>query len=244
MSPATGVLPAEARKVRAAPSLLWCLAAGALIPWAFSVVLFGLSEFPQELATTQWGYRFGMPFVAVAGALAIASEISNGAVSYSVLATPARWRVLLSKAFVIAALSVPAGLAGSVGSWLIALGLQGDAGPGLSLTTVADVRMVLAAGAVYPVAAVIGVAVGALIGRPAPTVALLLLWPVLVETVLVGLPAVGESLEKVLPFRAAEQFVFDDIPQGFPPIWALMYMAVFAGVLLAGAVAHFDRQDL
>ncbi|WP_017615902.1 ABC transporter permease [Nocardiopsis salina] len=235
---------AESAKSLGSKAFLWCLAAGLLVPWLFSAVLFGLSEFPQELETSQWGYRFGMPFVGVAGVLMMTSELQSGSVAYSVLADPSRWRLMVSKAAVAAASAVPVGLAAGTVSWVIAVLLQGGDGPDLSLAGAEQYRIVLAATVLYPIAALIGIAVGTFLERSAPAMVLLLLWPILIENLIAGLPVIGEAVEVVLPFMAADQFVFDDDPEALSPGWALLYFAVFAGVLLAAAVFRFRHRDL
>lgn len=115
--------------VKARVSTVWValLVTALLVPWAFSAVLFGLSEFPQELPTTQWGYRFGILPIAALGALAISSELQSGSAAFTFTATPERWRPLSAKAVVLVLASIPVGLIAGGGSWLIAWLLQGMA---------------------------------------------------------------------------------------------------------------------
>lgn len=238
---ATHTLRAELVKARAAKMWFALLLTALLIPWAFSAVLFGLSEFPQELPTTQWGYRFGIIPIAALGALTISNELHTGSAAFTFSATPERWRPLAAKSAVLVLGSVPVGLIAGGGSWLIAWLLQGDGGPPLELATVDDYRMVFGVGIVYGIAAIIGLAVGALLGRPVLAVVLLLVWPVLIENVVAGLPVIGEWVEPVLPFMAADEFIFDDNSH---PYWSLLYFAVFAGVLVAVAALRLEKRDL
>ena len=229
--------------VKARVSTVWValLATALLVPWAFSAVLFGLSEFPQELPTTQWGYRFGILPIAALGALAISSELQSGSAAFTFTATPERWRPLTAKAVVLVLTSIPVGLMAGAGSWLIAWLLQGDGGPPLELVSVDDYRMVLGVGIVYGIAAVLGLGVGALLRRPVVAVVLLLVWPLLIENVAAGLPVIGERIALVLPFMAADEFIFGVDSH---PYWSLLYFAVFSGVLVTVAAVQLERRDL
>lgn len=236
------VTAAEVVKARTSRALGWLLVAGVGIPWAFAAVLFGLSEFPQHLSTSQWGYRFGMIPLAAAGVLSISGELQSGSVGLTLLAVPSRWRVLVSKAAVLIAAAVPVGLVAGAGSWLIAWYLQADRGPSLALSGAADYRVVLGAGGVYALTALVGLAIGTLIGRPVPAITVLLVWPILIENVLAGLPVIGEVLEPALPFMAADQFIFND--RAGDPLWSLTYFTAVTAGLLIIALLQFRRADL
>lgn len=234
-------LRSELVKVRVSTVWVALLATALLVPWVFSAVLFGLSEFPQELPTTQWGYRFGILPIAALGALSISSELQSGSAAFTFTATPERWRPLTAKAVVLVLTSIPVGLIAGGGSWLIAWLLQGDGGPPLELDSVDDYRMVLGVGVVYGIAAILGLAVGALLGRPVAAVVLLLVWPLLIENVAAGLPVVGERFALVLPFIAADEFISGVDSH---PYWSLLYFAVFSGVLVTVAAVQLERRDL
>jgi hypothetical protein len=103
--------------------------------------------------------------------------------------------------------------------------------------------------ALYAVlAAVLGVAVGALLRYTAGAVAVLLLWPLVVEPVLANLPDAGPAVGPYLPFVNA--FVFTDVPWLFPtyvmpwgPIGSLLYFAAVVGFLFVGATVVVNRRD-
>ena len=65
-------------------------------------------------------------------------------------------------------------------------------------------------------AAVLGVAVGALLRHAAGAVAVLLLWPLVVEPILGNLPNIGTEVGPYLPFGNA--FVFADVQWLFPDV--------------------------
>jgi hypothetical protein len=97
-------------------------------------------------------------------------------------------------------------------------------------------------------AAVLGVAVGALLRYAAGAVAVLLLWPLVVEPILGNLPDVGSEVGPYLPFGNA--FVFADVQWLYPVYsmpWdrfgSLLYFAAIVAVALVAATVVVNRRD-
>lgn len=192
---------------------------------------------------------FGVPILIILSAMVVTGEYRTGMISTTFAATPNRTLVLAVKAFVAAALSaVYAAILVMVA--VVAARLTSDPLQTARLS-LADVTVWRAAGAValYAlVAAVLGVAVGALLRHTAGAVALLLLWPLVVEPVVGNLPNFGTKVGPFLPFVNA--FVYTDVPWLFPTYvmpWgeygSLAYFALIAAGSFAAAVYVVNRRD-
>ena len=96
--------------------------------------------------------------------------------------------------------------------------------------------------------AVLGVGVAALVRHSAAAVAVLLLWPLLVEPILGNLPSVGSDVGPYLPF--ANAFRFLDVQWLFPVymtrwgvVGSLWYFIVIVAVVCAAALVMLNRRD-
>ena len=97
-------------------------------------------------------------------------------------------------------------------------------------------------------AAVLGVGVGALVRFSAGAVALLLVWPLLIEPVLGSLPSIGSEVGPYLPFLNAS--VFTRVPWLYPTyampwgeVGSLVYFAAVAAVVFVAAIVVVNRRD-
>ena len=181
----------------------------------------------------------------VLSAMTMTGEYRSGMIRTTFAATPNRTLVLAAKAVVAAAFSALFTAVLVIGAVVVAR-LSSD--PLLSAPAVAGrVRECGASSAPLAVyaalAAVLGVAVGALLRHTAGAVAVLLLWPLVVEPILGNLPDVGAQVGPYLPFGNA--FVFTDVQWLFPtyampwgPFGSLLY---FAGIV-AVPVRRGDRR--
>jgi ABC-2 type transport system permease protein len=192
---------------------------------------------------------FGVPILIILSAMVVTGEYRTGMIRTTFAATPNRTLVLSVKAFVAAALSgVYAAVLVMVA--VVAARLTSDPLQTARLS-LADPSVWRAAGAValYAViAAVLGVAVGALLRHTAGAVALLLLWPLVVEPVVGNLPNFGTRVGPFLPFVNA--FVYTEVPWLFPTYvmpWgeygSLVYFAVITAGLFVAAVLVVNRRD-
>jgi hypothetical protein len=123
-----------------------------------------------------------------------------------------------------------------------------SAGAQLSLGSAATWRVIGAVTLYAVLAAVLGVAVGALVRVAAGAVALLLLWPLLVEPILGNMPSVGTEVGPYLPFanmfdflRVAWLFPTYQLPWG--PAGSLLYFTAVVAALFAAAVVVVSRRD-
>ena len=96
--------------------------------------------------------------------------------------------------------------------------------------------------------AVLGVGMAALLRHSAGAVAVLLLWPLLVEPVLGNLPSIGSEVGPYLPF--ANVFRFIDVQWHYPGyampwgvLGSLLYFLTVIAVVYAAAIVMVNRRD-
>ncbi len=244
------LIAAERIKLASTRSPWWCAAFAVLSTVTLSMVAALATAkgnlAPVTVATTQMGYTLGMAVVMVMAALAVTTEYSVGTIRTTFLAMPHRGHALAAKTVVVAVLAFVIGLAVALGSWALGLLLLPDAN--LALTGAIEWRQVGGVALVYAVAAVIAVAVGTLTRHTAGAVAIVLVWTLMAEQLLVVIPGVGEAARPFLPFQAAKQFLSaGEVPADAAlldrPWFALGYFALTAAALLAIAIEVTRRRD-
>jgi ABC-2 type transport system permease protein len=107
-------------------------------------------------------------------------------------------------------------------------------------------------GLVYAITAVIAVGVGILIRQTAGAVAILLIYSLLVENLVVLIPKIGQTIQKWMPFTEANNFLVAGTPnvarrglEGMPlSAWgSLAYFAGIAAVIMIIALFTANRRD-
>ncbi|MBL7496107.1 ABC transporter permease [Frankia sp. CNm7] len=235
----------------------WCIAAAMVLTVGFVALAAGLitDTDAQEFTApqTQGPYRFGFMIMMIMAVLAVTTEYRFGTIRATFLAVPNRTSALLAKAAVIALVAAAVGEVAGVASWGLAKAIRGSEAP-LDFYTARDYRVVFGVGLYYLVAAVFAVAIGVLIRQSAGAIALVLLWPLLVENLILIIPRVGDDIQKWLPFTAGNNFLAagtdhvgnagdgpGDMP--FGPWGSLVYFAVITAALLALALVTAKRRD-
>ena len=143
---------------------------------------------------------FGVPVLMVLAAMTVTGEYRSGMIRTTFMATPNRSLVLVAKAVVAAVFSgVVQRLYGDRGGPGGSHG--GPAGGGcriaLSLAAAETWRTVGAIALYGLLTAVLGVGVGALLRHAAGAVAVLLMWPLVVEPILGNLPNIGPRSDRI-----------------------------------------------
>jgi hypothetical protein len=97
-------------------------------------------------------------------------------------------------------------------------------------------------------AAVLGVGVAALLRHTAGAVAVLLLWPLLIEPLLSNLPGRGPQIGPYLPFANMFRFLdvqwlFPNYPPPWRPLGSLGYFTVIVLGVFVTAVVVVNRRD-
>jgi ABC-2 type transport system permease protein len=248
------LLAVERIKLASTRSPWWCAVLALLATSGFTALFVGFSQ-PEAVtvASTQFGFTFGMIVIMVMGTLAVTTEYRFGTIRTTFQAVPNRIAVLTAKATVVALVG---GLVGELAAFA-AYGLARVMKPAadLRIETAAEWRQVAGIGLLYAVAAVLAVAVGILVRHTAAAVTILLAYTLLVENLVALIPRTGPEIRKWLPFTAANQFATAGRPppvdgQG-PPVLELPYgpwqgLAYFTGIvlaMLAVAIAVANRRD-
>lgn len=187
----------------------------------------------------------GLMVIMALAALSVTQEYRFKTILTSFQATPSKWRVIGAKglvvgafafltAVVLGALTIPVALA------LVPENMRSD----LGFATAA--RPLLTLGAYFAAAALLAIGVGCLLRSTAAAVALVVLWPSMIELMLTSLPTVGQKIAPYLPFTNADYGVSGKAGDLVMPWSANMAMAYFAGVavlVFAAGVIAVQRRD-
>jgi ABC-2 type transport system permease protein len=252
MTQGLSALNAERIKLSTIRSPLWSCIAAAVLGLGVAALqgssAYGAASLSPERAALGVAV-FGVPVLMVLSAMTMTGEYRSGMIRTTFAAIPNRTLVVVAKAVVAALFSAVFTAALSIGAMLVA-GMASSPllGAGLSLTE-AGVWQVTGALAVYAaLAAVLGVAVGALLRYAAGAVAVLLLWPLVVEPIVGNLPDIGSEVGPYLPFGNA--FVFADVEWLYPVysmpwdrLGSLLYFAVVVSAVFVVATVVVNRRD-
>ncbi|GAA0507241.1 ABC transporter permease [Saccharopolyspora subtropica] len=238
------LLAVERIKLFSTRSPWWCAFLALALTIGFAAMFAHYSDQPMSVSQTQVGYRFGLMVVLVLAALSITTEYRFGTIRATFQAVPNRTAALLAKTVVVAVVALVIGEAAAFGS----LGVAGVLSPDsdLALRTLDDWRQVAGVGVVFAISAVLAVAVGALLRQTAGAVALLLLWPLLVESLVGLVPGIGDELREWMPFIAVGHFLAGsagDTAVPYGPWGGLAYFAAVAVGLWVVALVVLRRRD-
>jgi len=243
------LLNVERIKLTTTRSPWWCTAVAALISFGFAL-LFALTYrngiptgAPRyDLSLIESGTaQFGMFVIMIMAALSITTEYRFSIIRTTFQAAPRRWQVLCAKAAFLGLVGLVLGEIFAFGSVGIAKALNSMP---LTFSSSADWRAVAGIGVVYALAAIVSVAVGALLRQSAGAIALVLLWPLLVENLVSIIPVVGRDLQKWIPFLNARNFLGQDTGSDSLAPWAsLLYFAVVVAVIFGFALFMVERRD-
>jgi ABC-2 type transport system permease protein len=249
---AVAVLDAERIKLSTMRSVLWTAAAVAVLSIGLAALqgstAYGAAPLPPETAATGVAV-FGVPVLMVLAAMTVTGEYRSGMIRTTFMATPNRSLVLVAKAIVAAVFSAAYAAVMTVAAVLVAqLMAPPLVGSHLSFVDPDTWRLVGAITLYAALTAVLGVGVAALLRHSAGAVAVLLLWPLLVEPVLGNLPSIGSEVGPYLPF--ANVFRFIDVQWLYPAyampwgeVGSLLYFVTVVGVVYAAAIVVVNRRD-
>ena len=246
------VIDAERIKLSTTPSLLWTAAVVAVLSIGLAALqgstAYGAAPLPPERAAMGVAV-FGVPVLMVLAAMTVTGEYRSGMIRTTFMATPNRTLVLTAKAIVAAVFSAVYAAAMTIAA-VIAGRLMAPPliGSQLSFLDPGTWRLVGAITLYAALTAVLGVGVAALLRHSAGAVAVLLLWPLLIEPLLGNLPSIGSEVGPYLPF--ANMFRFIDVQWLFPAYavpWgefgSLLYFVAVVAVIYVTAIAVVNRRD-
>ncbi len=247
------LIAVERIKLFSTRSPYWCLGSILLASLGFGL-LFGLVDQGHQAIPffALRGVALGESIFMVMAALAVTTEYRFSTLRSTFLAVPKRTNVLLAKTGLLAGLGAVVGFVCAMGAFFLTKLLA--KAPPLPLALQGDVwREVAGYGALFAIAAVISVAIGTLLRQSAGAIALLLLWPLLVESLFTLIPTVGPKVGPWLPFAAGGQFIaptvnvpgIDDVvsTSGPTPIQGLLVFLATGVVLWLIAAFVLNKRD-
>lgn len=250
------LLAVERIKLFTTRSPWWCAAVTLALVIGFAALTTGTAGdgYQVSVASTQFGYGFGLAVIMVLAALSITTEYRFSTIRTTFQAVPNRTSALLAKTLVVALLALLIGEMASFGALGIATLM--DPSADLALDSAADAIQVAGVGIVYALSAVIAIAVGVMVRHSAGAISLLLIYAMVVESLVPLIPTVGRDIHQWMPFNVAHKFLTGDgaaraATEAVPPLstatlgpwWALAYFAGIAVVLLAIALGVAKRRD-
>lgn len=233
------VLNAERIKLLTTRSPLWSAVAVAVLSLGLAAMqaetVYGPGPLEPEKAAMGIAV-FGVPVLMILSSLTVTNEYRSGLIRTTFMAVPNRTLVLMAKAVVAAVFS------GIYAALMVAASIAVARSDPHEWSLVGAI-------ALYAMAAsVLGVGVGALMRASAGAVALLLLWPLVVEPILANMPNIGTEVGPYLPF--ANAFIFIRVQWLYPvyampwgPVGSIVYFAVVTAVVFAAALVVINRRD-
>ncbi|HEX3287090.1 MAG TPA: ABC transporter permease [Mycobacterium sp.] len=233
------VLNAECIKLSTLRSPLWSAIAVAVLSLGLAAMqastVYGPGPLEPEKAAMGVAV-FGVPVLMILSSLTVTNEYRSGLIRTTFMAVPNRTLVLVAKAVVAAVFS------GAYAAVMVATSIA------VARSDPHEWGLVGAIALYAMIASVLGVGVGALMRASAGAVALLLLWPLVVEPILANLPNVGTQVGPYLPF--ANAFIFIRVQWLYPvyampwgPGASIVYFAAVTAVVFAAALVVINRRD-
>ncbi len=188
--------------------------------------------------------------MSVVGVLAITSEFGHGTIRPTLVATPARTKVFVAKALVLAALAavtaVVIGVAGYTVGYALLSARDSD---GLSFLDGDGTMTVLFVGLpiLFVLLTLFGYGLGLLIRLSPVAVTLVVLWPILIESIIGTAMALAgvDDPGRFLPYSAALVLVS---PEGdgfsYSRVGGGVFFGLVVAVLVAVAIVVNDKRDV
>ncbi|MCV7065071.1 ABC transporter permease subunit [Mycolicibacterium farcinogenes] len=248
---ALAALDAERIKLSTTRSPLWSVVGVAVLSLGLAALQGSTADHYSALTPAKAALGvavFGVPVLMVLSSMTMTGEYRSGLIRTTLLATPNRTQVLTAKAVVCAAFSSVCAVLMVLASVLWPGCRDPVVGTQLSMANTATWRVAGGFALYAALAAVLGVAVGALLRFAAGAVAILLLWPLVAEPLLGNLPNSGAQFGPWLPF--ANMFRFLQVEWLFPSydipwgeVGSLVYFLVWVAVAFVAAAVVLNRRD-
>ncbi|EME18304.1 ABC transporter permease [Rhodococcus triatomae] len=262
-----GVMAAERIKLTSTKSPLWCTIAIIVLGLGLAGVIGltsklsleayqkdvaagadpGVEPFLPTLADALGGVTgFGVLVLMILAALAVTSEYRFGIIRTTFQAVPKRDTVLITKAGLIGVFGALLTFVLTFGAYAIAKATAGEEAGTLLTLTGSDAWRSIYGVPVYAFLCVaLAVAVGSLVRQSAGAITLLLLWPLLIESLFALFGRVGREIQPFLPFANANHFLGSDqgIDWHWGPWGSLVYFIAFVAVVFGAALFVVNRRD-
>lgn len=253
-----GVITAERIKLTTTRSPWWCsaivvllgLGMAGLFGWLATVTAESTNNPEERLYVTNalalsGVSGFGVMVLMIMAALTVTSEYRFGVIRNTFLATPHRAKVLIAKAGLSAVLAAVLTFALSFGAIFIADALAGrysEAG----FATGEQWRAIYGVPIYAVLCVILAVGVGALVRQSAGAISILLLWPLLLESIVGLFGKVGREIAPFLPFNNANHFLGATPPGAefhWGPVGSLLYFAAFVAVIFGAGLLVVNKRD-
>jgi ABC-2 type transport system permease protein len=251
------VLRSEWVKLRSVRSTFWALTVTVVLGVGLGAVIsaaaaHGYARFSvsqkqswDPTGVSQAGFVIAQLAIAVLGVLCISSEYSSGMIRTSLIAVPKRGRILAAKALVFAVVAFVVGEFTSFAAFFAGQALIIGHAPHAALADPGIARALVGAGLYVTALAVLSVATGSLLRRPAAAiaslVAVLLVFPLLAQ----ALPDSWRNpVSEFWPTQAGSQItnVYHSA-HTLQPWPGLGVMCLFVAIVYAIAWMLLDRRD-
>ena len=253
------VLSAERIKITTTKSPLWCSVIIIVLALGFAAIMGAVAKSALTSSDVQGApdldtavatagiSGFGIMVLMIMAALAVTSEYRFGTIRTTFQAVPNRASVLIAKAGLIGAFGAVLTFVLAFGSYAVAKAMAGtEASTGLTLSTGDDWRAIYGIPVYAFLCVILAVGVGSIIRQSAGAIALLLLWPLLIESLFGLFGSVGEKITPFLPFANANHFLSPgggSLDFHWGPWGSLIYFAVFVLVIFGASIVIVNRRD-
>ncbi|WP_227979364.1 ABC transporter permease [Nocardia spumae] len=251
-----GIVAAERIKLTSTRSPWWCSAVVVVLGLGLAALFAAVARSSmggqnQTLLTTAGATagvgQFGVMVLMIMATLTVTSEYRFGIIRTTFQATPNRALVLTTKALLSGVYAAVLTFVLALLAYLIAKPLAGDAGVRMSLSSDSDWRAIYGIAIYALLAVVLSVGIGALVRQSAAAISLIVLWPLLIETLLGSFGSFGRNVQPFLPFANINRFLDDSSSPAANWHWGawggLIYFAVFSLVVFVAALIVTDRRD-
>ena len=236
-------------KLRTARSNLVLLLLSAAVPVAFTILITATVrssdvEDQDRFSLLLAGVTIGYLLIAVLGVLVIGQEFRHTTIRVTFTAEPRRTRVMAAKALVVVATALAVGVIATVFSYAIGNAIMTSRGLDVTLAGSTQARAIVGSVLLFALYSLVGLGLGSIIRATAGAITLVVVWPLIVESIIKGLlPKIG----KWLPFNAGSQLTSTDATinssEALSPRAGGLVFLIFALVLLAVGTVLVSRRD-
>lgn len=247
------VLNAERIKLTSTKSPMWCSLIAVVVSVGFAAMIGAAYKAADSSADNSFGEfsmpltqagaaQFGAMLVMIMSALAVTTEYRFGVIRTTFQAIPNRTQVIGGKALLLAVIAAVLGLVISLASFLVA---QAISGVSLSISDGSNARALFGIPIYFALLAVLAVGVGTLIRQSAGAISLLLLWPLVIESLATLIPKVGKYIGEFGPFNNVTYFLGNEGMYDFHwgPWGALLYFAAFVAIVFGASLFVVNKRD-
>ncbi|MEU7630410.1 ABC transporter permease [Nocardia sp. NPDC049220] len=251
-----GVLAAERIKLTSTRSPWWCSAIVVALALGMAALLASVARashgeqgaFDLTISAAATGVSgFGVMVLMIMAALTVTSEYRFGIIRTTFQATPHRAKVIATKAGLVGVYGAVLTIVLVLLAYLVAKALGGPAaGATLALSSSAEWREVYGTAIYAFLCIVLAVGVGVLVRQSAAAISLIVLWPLLIETLLGAFGSFGRNVTPFLPFANASHFYSAAETTAnwrWGPWGSLLYFAVFVAIVFGVAIVSVNQRD-